>query len=81
MIGHFRKHYNSRGKCWDYPSKHFYTVDFIQAPVLVAVSAIILSPIRLESMVNFLLVAVISVPLAWERAYGVRKIPYADRVL
>ena len=80
-IGFFRKHFNSRGRLWKFLSQNFYAAYIIQAPVIVFVTAILLYNIRLESILNFILAALIIVPLTWVLAYAARKIPYANRIL
>lgn len=80
-IGFFRRHFNTKGKLWKYLREHFYTAYVIQAPVIVIVSAYALYSIHIESVLNFILAAIIIVPLTWVLSYPVRRIPYADRVL
>jgi len=77
----FRRYFNSPGRFWKFLSKHSYTAFVLQAPVIVTVTAILLSSIHVKSLLKFGLAAVIVLPLLWTVAYLVRKIPYADKVL
>jgi hypothetical protein len=80
-IAFFRKRYDRPGRLWSFASKHFYTAYILQAPIIVAITAVMLSPVHLESLLKFFLAAVIVLPCIWGAAYLVRKIPFADRIL
>jgi glucans biosynthesis protein C len=80
-IAYFRRHFDSSGRLWSFASKNFYAAFILQAPVIVTVAAILLSPVHTESLVKFGLAAVIIVPLTWSLACLVRRIPFVDRVL
>jgi hypothetical protein len=80
-IALFRRHFNSPGKVWKFLSRHFYTAFILQAPIIVTITAVLLSSIHIESLLKFVLAAVIVLPLLWAVAYLVGKIPFADKVL
>jgi glucans biosynthesis protein C len=80
-IAYFRRHFDYPGKLWRFASKNFYAAFILQAPVIVTVAAVVLSPVNIESLLKFGLAAVIIVPLTWSLAYLVRRIPFVDRVL
>ena len=80
-IAFFRRYFNSPGRFWKFFSQHFYTAYILQATIIVAIAAIVLSPIHIESLLKFGLASVIILPTVWAAAYVVRKIPFADRVL
>jgi hypothetical protein len=80
-IAFFCSHFNSSGKLWKFFSQHFYTAYILQASIIVTIAAVVLSSIHIESLLKFGLASVIIVPLIWEIAYLVRKIPFANRVL
>ena len=80
-IAFFRRYFNSAGRLWKFFSQHFYAAYIIQAPIIVVIAAVLLSPIHIESLLKFGLAALIILPLIWAAAYLVRKIPFADRVL
>ena len=77
----FRHRFNSPGRLWNFLSKHFYTAFILQAPIIVIVTAVLLSSVHIESLLKFGLAAVIVLPLLWAVAYLVRKIPFANKVL
>jgi hypothetical protein len=81
VIAFFRRYFNSAGKLWKFFSRHFYTIFILQAPVIVTITAVGLSPIHIESLLKFVLAAVIVLPAIWAVAYLVRKIPFVDHVL
>ncbi|HUK38649.1 MAG TPA: acyltransferase family protein [Methanomicrobiales archaeon] len=80
VVAYFRSHFNHGGRVWKWASQYFYAAYILQAPILVFV-AVMLSPVHIESLLKFLLAAVIAVPLIWATAYLARKIPFADRIL
>ncbi len=80
-IAFFRRHFSSRGRLWNLASKNFYAAYILQAPVIVTIAAIVLSPIHTESLLKFALASVIILPLTWSLAFLLRKVPFADRVL
>jgi hypothetical protein len=80
-ISFFRGRFNHDGKFRRFCAQNFYAAYMMQATVIVAVCAVLLSPVRLESLLKFGLAAVIAVPATWGVGYLVRRIPYADRVL
>jgi glucans biosynthesis protein C len=80
-ISFFRKRFNSPGRLWGFAAKNFYAAYFMQAIVIVTITALALYPVHVESLLKFGMAAVIIVPLTWSLAYLVRKIPYVDRVL
>jgi hypothetical protein len=80
-ISFFRKRFNARGRLWSLAAKNFYAAYFLQATVIVTVSALVLYQVQLESLLKFALAASIILTLTWALAYAIRKIPYVDRVL
>ena len=80
-VAWFRKHLNSRGRLWSFSAKNFYGAYIFQAPAIVAVSALILYQVSLESLLKFGLASLMILPLAWGLAFLARKLPFADRVL
>jgi hypothetical protein len=80
-ISYFRRHFDHPGRLWSFASKNFYAAFILQAPVIVMVAAVLLSPVHIESLLKFGLAAVIILPLTWSLAYLVRRIPLVDRVL
>ena len=76
-----RGHFNSPGRLWRFCKENFYAAFILQAPIITTVAAVLLSPIHIDSLLKFLLAAVIILPVTWGAAYLVRRIPYADRVL
>ncbi len=80
-ISFFRSHFSSRGRLWNFASKNFYAAYILQAPIIVTIAAIVLSPIHLESLLDFALASAIILPLTWSLAFILRKVPFADRVL
>jgi hypothetical protein len=80
-IAFFRRRFNSPGKVWKFLSQHFYAAFVLQAPIIVTITAVLLSSIHIESLLKFVLAAVIVLPLLWAVAYLVRKIPFANKVL
>jgi hypothetical protein len=81
VIAFFRRHFDAAGRFWNFFSKHFYTAYILQAPIIVAVTAIALAPVQLESLLKFALASVILLPLIWGAAYLVRKIPFVSMVV
>ena len=77
----FRRYFNSAGRFWKFFSQHFYTAFIIQATIIVSITAVVLSPIHIASLLKFGLASVIILPLIWGVAFLVRKIPFAERVL
>jgi glucan biosynthesis protein C len=77
----FRRYFDSAGRFWRFFSQHFYTAYIIQAPIIVSITAVVLSPLHIASLLKFGLASVIILPLIWAAAFLVRKIPFADRVL
>ena len=80
-IAFFRRYFSSAGRLWKFFSPHFYAAYIIQAPIIVTITAVMFSPIHIESLLKFGLASVIILPVIWASAYLVRKIPFADRVL
>ena len=80
-IAFFRRYFNTAGRLWKFFSEHFYTAYVLQAPIIVAIAVLVLSPIHIESLLKFGLASVIILPLVWAAAYLVKKIPFAARVL
>jgi hypothetical protein len=80
-IAFFRRYFNAPGKLWKFLSQHAYTAYILQASIIVAVAAFVLSPVHIESLLKFGLASMIILPLIWAAAYLVRKIPFADKVL
>jgi hypothetical protein len=80
-ISFFRKRFNTPGRLWNFAAKNFYAAYFLQATVIVTITAFLLYQVHLESLLKFGLAAVIILPLTWALAYLVRRIPYVDRVL
>ncbi len=80
-IAVFRRYFHSPGKLWKFSSKHFYTAYIIQAPIIVSITAAVLSPVNVPSLLKFGLASAIILPLIWGVAYLIRKIPFVDRVL
>jgi len=80
-IAFFRRYFNSGGQLWKFFSQHFYTAYILQATIIVAIAALVLSSVHIESLLKFGLASVIILPIVWAAAYFVRKIPFADRVL
>ena len=80
-VGLFRQHFRERGKLWSFLSRNSYAAYVMQAPVIVVVGAFLLQPVHLESLLKFMLAAVIVVPSVWLAAYLVRRIPGAARIL
>jgi acyltransferase-like protein len=80
-IAYFRRNFNHPGRLWSFASKNFYAVFILQAPVIVTVAAVVLSPVHIESLLKFGLAAVIIVPVTWALAYLVKRMPLVDRVL
>ena len=80
-ISLFRKRFNSPGRLWRFAAKNFYAAYFLQATVIVTITAIVLYPVHIESLLKFGLAAAIILLSTWVLAYAIRKIPYVDRVL
>jgi Acyltransferase family len=80
-ISFFRKRFNSPGRLWGFAAKNFYAAYFLQATVIVTITALVLYPVHTESLLKFGLAAFMILPLTWALAYAIRKIPYVDRVL
>ncbi len=55
-ISFFRKRFNSPGRFWSFAAKNFYAAYFLQATVIVTISALVLYQVNLESLVRFGLV-------------------------
>jgi hypothetical protein len=80
-ISFFRKRFNARGRLWSLAAKNFYAAYFLQATVIVTITALVLYQVQLESLLKFALAASIILPSTWALAYAIRKIPYVDKVL
>ncbi len=80
-IALFQRYFNSPGKLWRFSSQHFYTAYILQAPIIVIITAIVLSSSHMESLLKFGVASVIILPLIWGAAYVVKKIPFANRIL
>jgi glucan biosynthesis protein C len=80
-VSFFRRRYNAPGRLWSLAAKNFYAAYFLQATVIVTVSALVLYQVQLESLLKFTLAAALILPLTWALGYALRKIPYVDRVL
>jgi len=77
----FRHYFNSAGKFWKLFSQNFYTAYILQATIIVTITAVVLAPIHIASLLKFGLASVIILPLVWAAAFLIRKIPFADKVL
>lgn len=76
----FRQRFNRQGRLARTMSDHAYTVYFIHPLVLVAMNHAV-KPLHAISVVKFIIVATLAIPLCWIAAYLVRSLPYAKRVL
>ncbi|PRY00067.1 acyltransferase family protein [Allonocardiopsis opalescens] len=72
--------FNRRGRFGDFLADHAYTV-YITHPLVMVALGFALSAAELPGLVKFAALALLSVPLCWGLAYGVRALPYAKRVL
>ncbi|HLZ57366.1 MAG TPA: acyltransferase family protein [Ktedonosporobacter sp.] len=80
LLTFFRRFFNQPGKPGRFLSRHAYTVYIIHAPIIVLL-ALALRGVHLESLLKFVLAALIGVPLCFVLAFLVRKIPFASRIL
>jgi glucan biosynthesis protein C len=80
MIALFHDRFNWSGSFTRFLQRHSYTAYIIQAPIIVFV-AVALMGLSLEHLLKFGLATVIAVPLCFDAAYLVLKIPFAFRVL
>jgi glucan biosynthesis protein C len=81
LIVLFRRFFDVPGRFWRFLSQHYYTVYVIHVPIIVALAALVLTRISLETLLKFGLAVVVAVPLCWGAAYIIRKIPFFDRVM
>ena len=80
-VSYFRRHFNAPGRFWRFASATFYGAYVLQATVIVTVTALLLYPVHLESLLMFAMAAIIIVPSTWGLAYVVRRLRVVDRVL
>jgi hypothetical protein len=80
LITLFRRVFNRQGKLGRFLSRQAYTVYIIHVPIIVGL-ALAARGIHLETLLKFALVALFGVPLCFELAFLVRKIPLASRIL
>ena len=76
----FRERLNHQGAIAREASAGSYTVYIIHVPVLILITLAV-KDIRLYPMLKFALVAVVTVPLCFVLAAGIRRLPLARRVL
>ena len=76
----FRRFFNGSSRFSRFLTRHAYTVFIIHAPILVLL-AVALRGLQMENLLKFGLLAIMAVPLCFAAAYGVRKLPFAARIL
>ncbi|MCB0111459.1 MAG: acyltransferase family protein, partial [Caldilineaceae bacterium] len=80
VIPFFRRFFNGEGQFGHFLARHSYAVYILHSPIIVLVAWAV-QGIELESWLKFGLVSAIGVPLSFLVAYGVRKVPFAARIL
>ncbi|MCB0064976.1 MAG: acyltransferase family protein, partial [Caldilineaceae bacterium] len=80
VIPFFRRFFNRQGAFGRFLARHSYAVYILHSPIIVLV-ALAVQGIELEPLAKFGLVSAIGVSLSFLVAYGVRKVPFAARIL
>jgi glucan biosynthesis protein C len=76
----FRRYVNRQSGFSTYLSRSAYATYIIQAPVITFI-ALLAREINYHPLVKFILVILVAVPLCFAIGAGIRRLPYADRVL
>jgi surface polysaccharide O-acyltransferase-like enzyme len=76
----FRERFNQAGSVAKIMAASVFTVYIIHQAVLYFLNTLFL-PVSIPTIVKFILVSLIAVPLCFLLSIPIRKIPYADRVL
>ncbi|HRW09742.1 MAG TPA: acyltransferase family protein [Caldilineaceae bacterium] len=80
VIPFFRRFFNGQGHFGSFLARHSYAVYILHSPIIVLVAWAV-QGIDVEPWLKFGIVAAIGVSLSFLVAYGVRKVPYASRIL
>jgi glucan biosynthesis protein C len=80
LLTFFRRFLNRQIRFGRFLSQQAFTVYIIHIPVIV-ILALALRGVHLESLLKFILAALIGVPLCFALAFLVRKVPFASRIL
>lgn len=76
----FRERFNQTGPRARFMAASVYTVYIVHQTVVIALNVLLL-PVSIPTIVKFLVVSLIAVPVCFVLAGLIRKLPYADRVL
>ena len=77
----FRRYFNSRGKLAGFLAPNAYTAYIIHALLITTVALIASDLLPIYSLLKWLVLSLVSIPLCFALSALIRKIPYTDRVL
>jgi hypothetical protein len=80
LLYFFRERFNRAGPVAKSMAANVYTVYIIHQPILIALNILML-PVGIPSILKFLIVSLVAIPLCFLLSTLIRKIPYAKRVL
>ncbi|MEZ4862776.1 MAG: hypothetical protein R3C14_15780 [Caldilineaceae bacterium] len=80
VIPFFRRFFNGQGHFGRFLARHSYAVYILHSPIIVLVAWTV-QGIAVEHLAKFALVSAIGVSLSFLVAYGLRKVPFAARIL
>jgi surface polysaccharide O-acyltransferase-like enzyme len=80
LLYFFRERFSQAGPLLRSMSKSVYTVYIIHQTLIIALNLLFL-PVAIPTLLKFVLVSLIGVPVCFGLAGLIRRIPYADRVL